>query len=55
MQYFDDEGARREVVGLLERAEMRDGEAVLQIRRRDESVVDVPLARIRAGKVVGSR
>jgi hypothetical protein len=52
IQYFDDSGERHEVVGLLERAEIKDGEAILRIRRRDDSVVTVPMGRIRAGRVV---
>jgi hypothetical protein len=55
VQYFDETGARHEAVGLLERAEVRDGEPVLHIRRRDDSVVAVPLGRIRAGRVVKPR
>jgi hypothetical protein len=52
LQYFDDTGARHEVVGVLERADASDGEPVLHIRRRDDSVVTVPMGRIRAGRVV---
>jgi len=55
VQYFDDEGERHEVVGVLERAEVRDGEPILHIRRRDDSVVDVPFGRIRVGRVVTTR
>ena len=55
LQYFDDAGTRREVVGRLERAEVRDGEPILWVRRRDDSLVAVPMGRIRAGRVVGSR
>jgi hypothetical protein len=53
LQYFDESGARHEVVGVLERTEVKDGEPVLHIRRRDDSIVDVPMGRIRAGRVVG--
>jgi hypothetical protein len=52
VQYFDDDGSRHEVVGLLERAEVHEGKALLHIRRRDDSLVSVPLSRIRAGRVV---
>ena len=52
LQYFDPDGARCEAVGLLERAEMQEGEAVLHIRRKDDTLVRVPLSRIRAGRVV---
>lgn len=52
LQYFDDDGARHEALGVLERVDMVGGEPVLAIRRRDDSVVSVPLQRIRAGKVV---
>jgi hypothetical protein len=54
VQYFDDDGARRELVGLFERAELHDGQPVLHIRAKDDSLVKVPLARIRAGRVVRS-
>jgi hypothetical protein len=54
LQFFDDEGARAEVVGMLERTEVRDGEPVLHVRRKDDSLVTVPLGRIRAGRVVGA-
>jgi hypothetical protein len=52
VQYFDDDGSRHEVVGFLERAEVHEGKAVLHIRCRDDSLVSVPLNRIRAGRVV---
>jgi hypothetical protein len=52
VQYFDDEGARRELVGLFERAELSDGQPILHIRAKDDSLVKVPLSRIRAGRVV---
>jgi hypothetical protein len=52
LQYFDDAGQRLEVVGQLERAESSGSEAVLHIRRKDDSLVVVPVHRIRAGKVV---
>ena len=55
MQYFDETGARSEVVGLLERTELSEGEAILHIRRKDDSLVTVPLGRIRAGRVVERR
>jgi hypothetical protein len=53
LQYFDESGVRTEVVGMLERTELRDGEAVLHVRRRDDTLVTVPIGRIRAGRVVG--
>ena len=52
VQYFDEGGERHEAVGLLVRTEVRDGDPVLHIRRKDDSVVAVPIGRIRAGKVV---
>lgn len=56
LQFFDDEGSRQEVVGVFERADVSEGEPILHIRRRDDSVVAVPFKRIRAGRVVtGSR
>jgi hypothetical protein len=55
LQYFDDEGSRQELVGVLERADVAGGEPVLHIRRRDDSLVAVPIGRIRAGRVVTSR
>jgi hypothetical protein len=55
LQYFDDNGARYELVGLFERAEIKDGEPILHIRKKDDSLVTVPLARIRAGRVVGAK
>ena len=55
LQYFDDEGARHEVVGVFERTEIHEGEPVLHVRRRDDSVVSVRIGRIKAGRVVRSR
>ena len=55
LQYFDDNGERSEVVGLLERTEMHGGEPVLHIRRKDDALVTVRLSRIRAGRVVAPR
>ncbi len=52
IMYFDDAGARHEAVGILERAEVKQGEPVLHVRRKDDSVVAVPMSRIRAGRVV---
>lgn len=52
LQFFDDAGERQEVVGRLDRVEVRDGEPVLHVSKRDDSVVAVPFARIRAGRVV---
>jgi hypothetical protein len=54
MQYFDDDGARCEAVGILERTDMREGEPVLHVRKKDDTLVIVPLGRIRAGHVVRS-
>jgi hypothetical protein len=53
LQFFDEEGTRAEVVGMLERTEVQDGEPVLHVRRKDDSLVTVPIGRIRAGRVVG--
>jgi hypothetical protein len=53
LQFFDEQGARREVVGILERAELRGGEPVLFVRRKDDTLEIVPMGRIRAGRVVG--
>ena len=39
---------------MLERAEIAGGEAVLHIRRKDDTVVRVPISRIRAGRVVST-
>ena len=55
LQYFDDDGARHEVVGVFERTELSEGEPVLHVRRRDDSVVSVRMGRIKAGRVVRSR
>jgi hypothetical protein len=53
LQYFDDAGGRSEALGMLERVDMETGEPVLHIRKKDDSMVRVPLSRIRAGRVVG--
>jgi hypothetical protein len=53
VQFFDEDGSRREAVGVLERTEVRDGEPVLFVRRKDDTLVTVPMGRIRAGRVVG--
>ncbi|MGH7860087.1 MAG: hypothetical protein ACREQY_22395 [Candidatus Binatia bacterium] len=52
VQFFTDEGERREAVGVLEHVAVVEGEIVFHIRRRDESLVKVPLRRVRLGKVV---
>lgn len=52
LQFFNPDGSREEAVGLFERAEVRDGEPVLFVRKRDDTLVEVPMSRIRAGKVV---
>ncbi len=54
LQFFDEQGVRTEVVGTLERTELRDGEPVLFVRRKDDTLVTVPIGRIRAGRVVGA-
>jgi hypothetical protein len=53
VQYFTHEGTRQEAVGFLEHAAVVDGEVVFHIRRKDDSLVKVPLRFVRAGKVVG--
>lgn len=55
LQYFGEDGSRHEVVGLLERTEVRQGQPILHVRRRDDSVVHVPLRRIKAGRVITKR
>ncbi len=55
LQFFDGTGARCEAVGTLERTELVGGEPVLHIRKKDDTMVKVPLAKIRAGRVVPSR
>jgi hypothetical protein len=52
LQYFTDDGRRTEAVGLLERAERVDNDVVLCVRKKDDSLVRVPLRRIRYGKVI---
>jgi hypothetical protein len=53
VQYFNNEGERQEAVGFLEHAAVVDGEVVFHIRRKDDSLVKIPLAHVRSGKVVG--
>ncbi len=55
VQYFEQDGSRNEAVGLLERLERTPLGPVLFVRRRDDSLVEVPLRRIRFGKVVASK
>lgn len=55
IQYFDDDGNRHEVVGMFERTDVRDGEPILHVRCRDDSVVSVRFGRIKAGRVVPQR
>ncbi len=55
LQYFDEDGARNEVVGMLEKAEMIEGQPVLYVRKKDDTLVIVPVGRIRAGRVVTPR
>jgi hypothetical protein len=52
VQFYDASGARHEAVGFLERAEVRDGAPILHIRKKDDTLVIVPLQRIRAGRVI---
>ena len=51
LQFYDESG-RREVVGMLERTELTDGQPVLHVRKKDDTVVAVPLNKITAGRVV---
>jgi hypothetical protein len=53
VQYFTHEGIKQEAVGFLEHAAVVEGEVVFHIRRKDDSLVKVPLRFVRAGKVVG--
>lgn len=53
IQFFDDDGLRREAVGVFESLTKESDDVILHIRRRDESVTDVRLKRIRFGKVIG--
>lgn len=55
LQFYDDDGTRTEAVGVLERAELAGGEPVLFVRRRDDTLVRVPVRRIRFGKVIPPR
>jgi hypothetical protein len=55
LQYYSEDGNRYEAVGTLERAEIREGEPVLHIRKKDDTLVLVPVGRIRAGRVVEPR
>ena len=52
VQYFNADGTRSEVVGIFERAELDGTTPILHIRKADDSVVTVPMNRIRFGKVV---
>ncbi len=52
MQFFHEDGSREEAVGTFERAENVEGRVVFHVRRRDDTLVKVPLNRIRHGKVV---
>lgn len=52
VQYFTSDGARQEAVGFLEHAAVVEGEVIFHIRRRDDSLLKVPLRHVRAGKVV---
>ena len=53
LQFFDEQGARREVVGMLERTEAHSVDPVLFVRRKDDTLEVIPMGRIRAGRVVG--
>ncbi|HVE92266.1 MAG TPA: hypothetical protein VNE62_08200 [Actinomycetota bacterium] len=55
IQYFEPDGARSEAVGVLERAERQGESLLLHVRKRDDSVVQVPLHRIRFGRIVPAR
>jgi hypothetical protein len=55
VQYFTEEGLRSEALGHLEHVEIKDGEPVLHIRKRDDSLVAVPMGRIKAGRVVPNK
>ena len=52
VQYYSDDGSRTEAVGTFERAEIAGERVTLYVRRRDDSLVAVPVERIRHGKVV---
>ena len=53
IQYFNTDGTKQEAVGFLEHAAIVDGEVVFHIRRRDDSLVKVPMRYVHVGKVVG--
>jgi hypothetical protein len=53
VQFYTADGEKQEAVGLLEHAAVIDGEVVFHIRRKDDSLVKVPMRFVRAGKVVG--
>lgn len=53
VQYFAQDGLRQEAVGFLEHAAVVEGEVVFHIRKKDDSLVKVPLRSVQAGKVVG--
>lgn len=52
LQFVDPDGSTEEAVGIFEKATVVDGEPVLHVRKRDDTLVEVPMNRIRAGKVV---
>jgi hypothetical protein len=52
LQFFDHDGARREAVGLFEKVEFVGGDAVIHVRKKDDSLVTVPMRRIRFSKTV---
>lgn len=52
LQFFNTDGSAEEAVGTFEKATVVDGEPVLHVRKRDDTLVQVPMNRIRAGKVV---
>lgn len=52
IQFFDDEGRRHEAVGRFERADVVDDAVVISVRKRDDTLVRVPLKRVKFGRVV---
>lgn len=53
VQFYGSDGQRSEAVGTFERVEMSRDEPTMFVRKRDDSLVEVPVRRIRFGKVVG--
>ena len=52
LQFFTDDGDKREAVGVFERFEIVDGRPLLHIRRRDDTLIGVRLDRIRHSRVI---